>query len=408
MKEENNAISLPKNIKQMGNIDDNFKIYMEDYVFTYLQQYAKTSKGEERIAVLIGDSYTIDGNDVLFINGAIKGEHTINENGMIKLSEKSFEYINESIDTYFSNHTVVGWFYSQPGFSDYINEGYINYHKEVFNKKNQVFFLSDPLENIGGFYRLDENNFKNINGFIIYYEKNEAMSEYMLHNKSLNSRHDDEKYKMKDEKLINASRKKYNHSKPLSTSSDYKKMSNMFSSLSAVLFLICFIMGAGLIQSDDKIDELEKRIVKLDESYRYILSQVKNDNVQSVFAQNNTSMTEQMTEKPTEQTTTLSTSNDISHTLTQDNTTNTTEDNTYSTTDPTTISTTETTTNTTSNLVDNANKNNFKKYTVEDGDSLELISKKFYGNRSKIEEIMNINELDDPDKIYSGMTLLLP
>ena len=74
MKEENNNINLPKNIKQMGNIDDSFKIYMEDYVFTYLQQYSKASKGEERIAVLIGDTYTIDGNDVLFINGAITGE----------------------------------------------------------------------------------------------------------------------------------------------------------------------------------------------------------------------------------------------------------------------------------------------------------------------------------------------
>ena len=401
MKEENNKINLPKNIKQMGNIDDSFKIYMEDYVFTYLQQYSKASKGEERIAVLIGDTYTIDGSDVLFINGAIKGEHTINEDGMIKFSEKSFNYIQEQIDKYFSGYNIVGWFYSHPGFSDYINEGYINYHKEVFNKKNQVFFLSDPLENIGGFYKFYNNDFKSINGFIIYYEKNEAMSEYMLNNKPLNTRAEEEKYRIKDEKLINMSRRKNNSLKNPTSLNEYKKMSNIFSSLSAVLFLVCFIMGAGLIQSDDKINELEKRLVKLDESYRYILSQIKDDNVQSVFAQNNTSYVEQSTEH-----TTLSTTNTISHTTNETNTIS------ISTTETTSVSTTETTTETTtqtnSSLLNNINKDSLKKYEVKEGDSLELISKKFYGNRSKIEEIMNINGLDNPDKIYSGMTLLLP
>ncbi len=399
MKEENNTINLPKNIKQMGNIDDSFKIYMEDYVFTYLQQYSKSSKGEERIAVLIGETYKIDGSDVLFINGAIKGEHTINEDGMTKLSEKSFNYIHEQIDKYFSGCDIVGWFYSQPGFSDYINEGYINYHKEAFNKKNQVFFLSDPIENIGGFYKFYENDFKSINGFIIYYEKNEAMSEYMLDNKPLNNRTDEEKYKIKDEKLINMSRRKNNSLKSPISLNEYKKMSNIFSSLSAVLFLVCFIMGAGLIQSDDKINELEKRLVKLDESYRYILSQIKDDNVQSVFAQNNTSYVEQSTEY-----TTLSTTNTISHTTAQTNTISTTETISVSTTE----TTTETTTKDNSSLLNNTHKDNFKKYEVKEGDSLELISKKFYGNRSKIEEIMNINGLDNADKIYSGMTLLLP
>ena len=399
MKEENNKINLPKNIKQMGNIDDSFKIYMEDYVFTYLQQYSKASKGEERIAVLIGDTYTIDGSDVLFINGAIKGEHTINEDGMIKFSEKSFNYIQEQIDKYFSGYNIVGWFYSQPGFSDYINEGYINYHKEVFNKKNQVFFLSDPLENIGGFYKFYNNDFKSINGFIIYYEKNEAMSEYMLNNKPLNTRAEEEKYRIKDEKLINMSRRKNNSLKNPTSLNEYKKMSNIFSSLSAVLFLVCFILGAGLIQSDDKINELEKRLVKLDESYRYILSQIKDDNVQSVFAQNNTSYVEQSTEH-----TTLSTTNTISHTTNETNTISTTETTSVSTTE----TTTETTTQTNSSLLNNINKDSLKKYEVKEGDSLELISKKFYGNRSKIEEIMNINGLDNPDKIYSGMTLLLP
>lgn len=396
MKQNNNIISLPKNIKQMGNIDDSLKIYMEDYVFTYLQQYSKSSNGEERIAILIGDNYTIDGNDVLFINGAIKGEHTIVEDGMVKLTKKSFDYINEQIDTYFKSSNIVGWFYSQPGFSDYINEGYINYHKENFDKKNQVFFLSDPLENIGGFYKLYDNDFKSISGFIIYYEKNEAMSEYMLNNKTSNNRANEDKLKAKDERLISMSRRKTNINKNIHSLNEYKKMTNIFGSLSAVLFLVCFIMGAGLIQSDDKIAEIEKRLVKLDDSYRYILSQIKDDNVQSVFAQNNFNYEE----TSSEQTSSLSTAN--THTTNQ-TTTSINETSTVSTTQPIIDKISETTSKNLSN-----NKQDFKKYEVKEGDSLELISRRFYGDRSKIEEIMSINGLDNPDRIYVGKTLLLP
>ncbi len=396
MKQNNDIISLPKNIKQMGNIDDSLKIYMEDYVFTYLQQYSKSSNGEERIAILVGDSYTIDGNDVLFINGAIKGEHTIIEDGMVKLTKKSFEYVNEQIDTYFKDSNIIGWFYSQPGFSDYINEGYINYHKENFDKKNQVFFLSDPLENIGGFYKLCNNDFKAINGFIIYYEKNEAMSEYMLNNKASINCSKEEKLKAKDERLISISRRKNNINRNIHYLNEYKKMTNIFGSLSAVLFLVCFIMGAGLIQSDDKIAELEKRLVKLDDSYRYILSQIKDDNVQSVFAQNNSSYEE----SSSEQTSSLSTAN--THTTVQ-TTTSITETSTVSTTQSIIDKTLETTSK---NL--SKNEKDFKKYEVKEGDTLELISKRFYGDRSKIEEIMSINGLDNPDTIYVGKTLLLP
>lgn len=375
MKKDENNIVLPKNIKQMGNIDDKIKIYMEDYVFTYLQQYAKLDKGQEKLAVLIGSNYIIDGNDVLFINGAIKGINTIFEEGMVKLSENSFDYINEQMERHFKGEKIVGWFYSQPGFSDYINEEYINYHKLKFEHKD-VFFLTDPLENVAGFYRFSNDNFEIVRGFFIYYEKNEAMSNYMTENKMLeNKDEEEEKFKIKDEKIVNVTRKKDKKAKKIITLNEYKKMSSIFSSLSAILFLVCFIMGAGLIQSDDKITKLEKRLTKLDESYRYILSQIKNDNVQSVFAQNTTQTTE-ITE-----------------------TTQATTQITETTTEQITISHTESITKDVTNL---------KKYEVKEGDSLEMISKKIYGNRSKIEEIMAINELDNPDKIYSGMILFLP
>ena len=402
MKKNNLNFNLPKNIKQIGSVDESFKIYMEDFVFSFLNQCSKEKKGDEIIAVLMGENYTIDGNNVLFINGAIKGKHTIAENGMIKLSEKSFEIIQEEINTYFPGKEIVGWYYSQPGFSDYINDEYINYHKQTFKKPYEVFFLSDPIENVCSFYRYNENSFQDIKGFIIYYEKNEQMNEYMLANKTVDISIEKEKFKEKDERLMEIKRKNLPSKNKSKTLDEQRKIANVFGSLSAVLFLVCFIMGAGLIQSDDRISDLEAKLSKLDQSYKYILTQVKQDNVQSVFAESNENnmfsevapiLTENSTKTTTEITTEITT-----EAYTKENTT--IQSNTHIFT--------ETTTENTTNLSNLNEAKSYTTYKVKDGDSLEAISKKFYGNRNKIDEIMEVNEIDDANKIYSGMILKLP
>ena len=47
--EDINAV-LPGNVKQMGAPDDELRIYMEDYVHTYLYQYSRSSVNGEKLA----------------------------------------------------------------------------------------------------------------------------------------------------------------------------------------------------------------------------------------------------------------------------------------------------------------------------------------------------------------------
>lgn len=387
--------NLPKNIRQMGGIDENLKVYIEDYVFTYLQQHSKEAKGEERIAILVGETLVLDGCDVLFINGAIKINHIKQEDGMIKLTDDAFDEVEYNIKKYFEKSSVIGWFYSQPGFLDYINDGYVNYHTELFKEDNKVFLLADPIDNISVFHRYsnDKNDLEALRGFIIYYEKNQQMNDYMIANKSIDIKVEEEKIKQKDKRLINISRdiKQKNMTK---LAIEHKKLSNIFACLSSVLFIVCFIMGSGLIQSDDRISELEKKLSQLDESYRYVLSQIKDDNVQSVFAENmpSTSSMVDITEIET-----VLTTSSIEKITTQ-----------------TTKSTTQATTKSmeiTSSLVSLPKKVEFSSvstYQIESGDSLELISNKFYGSTSNVAKIMEVNGIENPNKIFAGMTIKLP
>jgi len=47
-------------------------------------------------------------------------------------------------------------------------------------------------------------------------------------------------------------------------------------------------------------------------------------------------------------------------------------------------------------------------YTVQPGDNLSKISKRFYGDPNKYPQIAQANNLEDPDKIKVGQQLLIP
>ena len=48
---------LPKNIRQVGNAPGNYKIYVEDYVMTYLRRIASPGNMNCRGAILLGKVY---------------------------------------------------------------------------------------------------------------------------------------------------------------------------------------------------------------------------------------------------------------------------------------------------------------------------------------------------------------
>ena len=137
--------SLPTNIKQIGSIGDGLRIYVEDYVCTYLFQYAESAGYDERIALLVGRHMVIDGQPILFINGAIQGEHVEETDGVLRFTDKSGSHANEMLARYFEGMEIVGWMQSQPSYGVYLNQHYAAYHMREFTKTNQVLFVMDPL-----------------------------------------------------------------------------------------------------------------------------------------------------------------------------------------------------------------------------------------------------------------------
>ena len=55
---------FPKNVRQIGNVSDEPKIYVEDYVDTYLNQLKEKAAKEPVMAVLAGEIVTQEGQEV--------------------------------------------------------------------------------------------------------------------------------------------------------------------------------------------------------------------------------------------------------------------------------------------------------------------------------------------------------
>ena len=72
--------SVPKNIRQIGQAGENYRIYMEDYAYTFLKKKAgAVNEGQDGgcLAVLTGESKWIGGVTYIFIRGALAVERNL-------------------------------------------------------------------------------------------------------------------------------------------------------------------------------------------------------------------------------------------------------------------------------------------------------------------------------------------
>ena len=76
---------LPKNIRQIGDRDDTVKLYMEDYVSTYLKRLFPTGGQDLRVGLLLGTEKTEDGTPFIFVDGALEMEDVTAEGEKVVL-----------------------------------------------------------------------------------------------------------------------------------------------------------------------------------------------------------------------------------------------------------------------------------------------------------------------------------
>ena len=182
--EAKNNLKLPKNIRQVGKPGEKMKIYVEDYVITYINQIARESADQQCLAVLLGRVGKMKGETVAFINGAVKARNVSVQDDTAVFTSEDWTQIYDEIGQYFHDTEVVGWFLTRPGKSLGINDKITKIHVDNFPGADKALFIVDPQDNDEAFYIYEQGELVRQAGYYIYYERNEDMQNYMVDHKS--------------------------------------------------------------------------------------------------------------------------------------------------------------------------------------------------------------------------------
>ena len=171
---------LPKNIRQIGDTDQVVRLYVEDYVNTYLKRLYPAGNQTLRVGLLLGNTENYDGTPYIFIDGAIEMEDAEVSGEKIEFSENVWKKAYRGIEESFPKRTVQGWFICGTPSSQLSPLNYWKQHNQYFNGKNKLMYLNHGLEGEEAVYVTSEDGFYRLKGHCIYYERNQMMQDYMV------------------------------------------------------------------------------------------------------------------------------------------------------------------------------------------------------------------------------------
>ena len=172
---------FPKNIRQIGLPGEEYRIYIEDYVYTFLKKIAERAAKDENgsVVVFTGETKWNAGTGYLFIKGALLAEVGEASADHVEFQDNTWQKLNEEIEQYFEGQEITGWFLTRKSLQIEVTESLQRLHMKLFGGE-KVIMLMDPVEKEEAFFYYENGLMIRQSGYYIYYEKNPQMQAYML------------------------------------------------------------------------------------------------------------------------------------------------------------------------------------------------------------------------------------
>lgn len=377
---------IPKNVRQIGNVSDTPKIYVEDYVDTFFAQLCEKAGDEPVGAFLVGDIQKTDEDEYVYIYGAIRMHDLKMSGNEYVLDEDTWKHAYEDCKQYFEDGEMLGWFVAHAGVPLAPENSTVKLHKKSFPKNNTVFIMKDPVEKDEVYFVHKFNDLMEIGGHYTYYEKNPCMQNYMISTRKKNGVCPSETVEDRAAKdfrsIINAREERQQG----------KRTSRMMYAMSACLVLVVVIMGVVTMNNFDKMKSVETTLDSLSSSASADTNtaEVKetSGNVTAVTGESSREPVENGSAEPAEE----------DKPEPQDSAAENTVPEAQTAENPDTAEPADTSQVNGSDGI----------YVVEEGDTLAIISRKMYGDVTHVDAIARMNGLTDGNLIYIGQKLLLP
>ncbi len=404
-------MDLPKNVTQIGEADKFCKVYMEDYVVSYIKQMNRMAEDKSIGVALYGHHSREDKVSYYFVYGAARLSYLQKE--VKHLSQAQNQEMERLQRKYFAECEFIGY----------------------------IVLNGEMLE---GIWLEEQNGCRYIKGYACFYEKNDCMLAYMLDSRTEEVKPEEvaqEKYE--DVKKRQEERKLQYTGKPEKTEVDIqpekpvkpdknqvvseveKRMKGMRFAAASMFVLLCLISVVTLqsegtdgrtgskiknflqrIGQDEEAGSVEvmsgevvNTLVAEEQLAEAIRQENENAPAQTPFPEEGEAsaepvLTPQPTPEPTLQPTPEPTPQPTPEPTPQPTPEPTPEPTPQPTPEPETVPTQ-------SQIV-------YESYIIQKGDTLLGISLRKYGNGNYVKAICELNHISDPDNIQMGQKILLP
>lgn len=428
---------LPKNIRQIGDAGSDKRVYIEDYVITFLE---KTG-----CAVLLGEVWQNENMKCLFADGAVEiaeGEP----------NDDMWEKIYREMKQYFPGREVIGWAKKMEEPEEEPDEKLFDLHREQFPGEDRLLFLYDSEENASVF--LTENTgIRKQSGYYIYYEKNEQMQSYMV--KENEGQSVEAESKNQDGAIQNFRRriaKKQQDAQNVEQEQKSKTptMVRFLYGASMFLVLTILVIGATMVNNYNRMKDMEVTLQEMalgsdgqssglskgtekqketdalaasaqaegentkesaisDETEKtWILKESSTESSKNTESLNSTTATES-TGANSSSAGNVGTTGESSQNPSTESSMNSLTGGTSAGTSGRQDSTTSGSSSANNRAASSSDVTKYQaEYTVRDGDTLAIVCRMYYGNLDKLQEICDLNGITDPNTILPGQKIVLP
>ncbi len=380
---------LPKNVRQIGNVCDSSKIYIEDYVDTFLNQLCEKVDQDSIGAFLVGEIVKDKDDDYIYVYGAIRMQELIQKGRDIFINEATWKHACETCKQYFGDAEILGWFLTSNGQALETNHNLMKVHQKYFPREKSVFILKEAKDKEEKYFVYKFKDLMEINGHYIYYEKNIEMQDYMIASRKKNG--------MSPIEIIEdgAAKSFRNVIRQKMTQTEQKSRSRYVYAFSTFLVLVVVVAGITMMNNYEKLQDIRNSISELEdaedavEALGNIVSGQKDEETPTASDEPDETEQSEASDAP-----------EVPEGTDAPEEPDTTEVSEESETpeNPDVVDEPETPETPAGESV----------YIVQKGDTLASISQKEYGDLAHVNAICELNGLEDGNLIMIGQKLLLP
>ena len=398
---------LPKNIRQIGDRDQIVKLYMEDYVNTYLKRLYPAGGQDLRVGLLLGGMEFNDGTPYIFIDGALEMEDVTDAGRRVMFSELAWKRAYRNMEQLFPKRTIQGWFIcGRPG-DDLSPINYWKQHIQYFGEPNKLMYLSNGTDGEENIYITSEDGFYKLQGYSIYYERNQMMQDYMVLRKDVKRIETDT-----NDKVIEEFRKRMDEHKVEVT--DRHQTVGLLRGMCMAMSVVILAGGIVMFNNYERMRDMEsviasaipakaeqiligkKGLEKESKGESKVVVEEAEGGVYPTTAVNKETMSETMPR------------GSQGDTMAESKAAETLPPATQSAKETATQPATEAATQPASQETEAAVSGDPRVHVVQEGETLYGICIAEYQTMNKMKEICELNGLDDENKIVAGQKLLLP